>query len=127
MVLTAAHGAGLTLCAVGEGQLGCDVEPVTARTEDDWQDLLGRHLGLARLITETCSEPLDVAATRVWSALECLRKAGCSNDAPITLAGTERAGWVTLASGDSRIGALAATVRGRVEPVVFAILAKESQ
>ncbi|MEU9516010.1 type I polyketide synthase [Micromonospora sp. NPDC048169] len=128
LTLTASHGAGLTLCAVGEGQLGCDVEPVTARTEDDWQGLLGRHLDLARLIAETCAEPLDVAATRVWSAIECLRKAGASADAPLTLAGTERAGWVTLASGDIRIGALAATVRGgAAEPVVFAVLAKEGQ
>ena len=69
-----------------------------------------------------------MAATRVWSAIECLRKAGASADAPLTLAGTERAGWVTLASGDIRIGALAATVRGgAAEPVVFAVLAKEGQ
>jgi enediyne polyketide synthase len=127
LTMTAAHGAGLTLCAVGEGRLGCDVEPVTARPEADWQGLLGRHHELAGQVAETCDESLDVAATRVWSAIECLRKAGCSADAPIALGGSERAGWVTLTSGDIRISALAATVRGGDdEPVVFAVLAKES-
>jgi enediyne polyketide synthase len=125
--LTAAHGAGLTLCVLAHGPAGCDLEPVTPREDDDWQRLLGRHHDLAGRIAEACTEPFDVAATRVWAAGECLRKAGRTTDAPIMFASGGPDGWVLLTSGDARIGVLSTTVRGGDTPVVLAVLAEEQK
>jgi enediyne polyketide synthase len=127
LVLSAAHGAGLTLAVAGAGPVGCDLEAAVPRPAEDWQRLLGRHHDLATQIAAACDEPLHVAGTRVWAATECLRKAGRSADAPIMLGSTERAGWVVLASGETRIGVLSTTVNGGETPVVFAVLAEESK
>jgi enediyne polyketide synthase len=126
-VLSAAHGAGLTLGVVGTGPLGCDLEAAVPRSAEDWQRLLGRHHDLATQIAAACGESLDIAGTRVWAATECLGKAGRSADAPIMLGSTERAGWVVLSSGESRIAVLSTTVHGGDTPVVFAVLAEESR
>ena len=123
--LTAAHGAGLTLAVVGRGPLGGDVEPVVARPADSWRGLLGRHHELVATVAAAGAEEPDVAATRVWAAIECLRKAGRSSDAPVLLRSAGPAGWVVFDSGDVRIGSLAATVTGGDAPVVFAVLAEE--
>src|SRR5262249_25449794 len=39
--VSASHGAGVTLAVAAAGTLGCDVEAVAARSEADWQGLLG--------------------------------------------------------------------------------------
>jgi enediyne polyketide synthase len=127
LTVTAAHGAGLTLCAVGGGLLGCDVEQVGQRSGADWQGLLGRHHELAGVIASSCGDAPHVAATRVWAAMECLRKAGCSDDAPIMLGSADRPGWVVLTSGEVRVGVFATTVQGVDTPVVFAVLAEGSR
>ncbi|MEV0899201.1 type I polyketide synthase [Actinoplanes sp. NPDC049802] len=124
---SAAHGAGLTLAVAGSGMLGCDLEPVVTRPAEDWRQLLGRHHPLAERITAAGAESPDVAATRVWAAVECLRKAGHSADAPIVLGTSDRPGWVVLTSGRARIGVVVTTVRGDEPPVVFAVLAEESR
>ncbi|HAC65775.1 MAG TPA: hypothetical protein DCF68_20160, partial [Cyanothece sp. UBA12306] len=69
-----------------KGSSGCDVEPVTERSETVWHDLLGTHkLALADTITAYKGESLDVSATRIWTATECLKKAGIMVDAPLML------------------------------------------
>ena len=125
--LSAAHGAGLTLCVTGAGPLACDLEPATPRPAGHWPQLLGRHHAVAGRIAEASGEPFDVAATRVWAAIECLRKAGRSADAPLTLGSAGRTGWVLLVSGATRIGVLSTTVHGNDTPLVFAVLAEESK
>ncbi|MEV0001783.1 type I polyketide synthase [Micromonospora sp. NPDC050980] len=119
--LSAAHDGDLTLCVVGAGSLGCDVETVTGRTDEDWAALLGPYGDLARLVAERDGSA-DTARTRVWSAMECLHKAGRAPRSPLALVSAERAGWVVFGSGELRIATLATTVRDRTEPLVFAIL-----
>jgi enediyne polyketide synthase len=121
--LSAAHGAGLTLCVVGSGPVGADVEAVATRTSQEWQGLLGQYGGLAVQVAGSAGESHDTAATRVWAVRECLQKAGRSAQDPLVLASSERAGWVVFGSGDVRVATLAATLRDGPEPVVFAILA----
>jgi enediyne polyketide synthase len=122
--ISGAHGAGVTMCVAGTGAVGCDVEPVTPRDPSVWADLLGRHAALAELVVAVTGDSLDTAYTRIWTAVECLRKAGRSDRAPLVLMPVERPGWAVFTSGDLRVGVLATTLRGRDETVVFAVLAE---
>ncbi|GAA2359916.1 polyketide synthase [Catellatospora methionotrophica] len=120
--VAASHGAGVTLAVAGTGALGCDVEPVTARDRGVWQGLLGRHTELAWQVAAAVGEPADVSATRVWSALECLQKAGRTVHDPLTLLSSPRPGWVVFACGSLRVASLATTLRDVADQVVFAVL-----
>ncbi|GIH21905.1 polyketide synthase [Acrocarpospora phusangensis] len=122
--VSAAHGAGLTLAVVAAGQLGCDLEPVAERTAETWAGLLGGHAALAELVAAETGDGPDTAATRVWSAIECLQKAGLTPAAPLTLARAGRDPWVVFASGPLRIATLVTGVRGHADPVVLAVLAE---
>ncbi|WP_326560771.1 type I polyketide synthase [Micromonospora sp. NBC_01796] len=120
--VSSAHGAGLTLGVAGAGALGCDVELAAPRPVSVWQSLLGPHFELAELIAQTSGESADIAGTRVWAAVECLQKAGRTNQAPLALLPSERAGWTLLSSGELRIAVFVTTVRDVAGPVAFAIL-----
>ncbi|MFD0692202.1 type I polyketide synthase [Actinomadura fibrosa] len=122
--ISAAHGAGATLCVVAGGTAACDIEAVAERSGPAWEGLLGRHAPLARLIAAENADGHDTAATRVWSAIECLRKAEVPAGAPLTLTPHSGGAWVVLASGPVRIATLATTVRGRPGRVVIAVLAE---
>ncbi|MFI5845720.1 SDR family NAD(P)-dependent oxidoreductase [Catenuloplanes sp. NPDC051500] len=120
--VSAAHGAGITLFVAAPGPLGCDVEAVTAREPDVWAGLLGAHAGLARLIAGDLGEDVQVAATRVWTAIECLRKAGQATGEPLTLQPARRDRWVELRCGDLRIATFVTTLRDVAAPVVLSVL-----
>ncbi|MFI1016677.1 SDR family NAD(P)-dependent oxidoreductase [Streptomyces sp. NPDC020965] len=120
--LSVSHGPGLTLCAVSERVVGCDIEEVTPRHTAEWDALLGGHTALVRLVAQETGEGPDTAATRVWTAVECLQKAGRTGTAPLTLTPGQRDGWAVFSSGDLWVATLATTVREVAAPVVFAIL-----
>jgi enediyne polyketide synthase len=119
--VSTAHGGGLTLVVTGAGPLAGDLEVVTERVEDDWATLLGHGLAVRDLVT---GEPAAVAATRVWSVLECLRKAGMPGHA-VTLDRVTPDGRVVFAAGGARIATWVTAVHGSPGPVVFAFLAGE--
>ena len=121
--ISAAHAPGVTLCVAAAGTIGCDVEPVVARSAADWDGLLGQHAVLAGVVATELGEDSDAAATRVWAAVECLQKAGITPaSAPITLTPTRRDAWTVFASGNLRIATIVTTLRDASNPVVFAIL-----
>ncbi|MEV3988937.1 SDR family NAD(P)-dependent oxidoreductase [Streptomyces sp. NPDC049837] len=123
--LSRSHLGGLVL-QVGNGARGpvaCDWEAVTARGEDDWKRVLGtERLALTELLLRQSGEPFDVAATRVWTALECLAKAGRSPRAPLTLGGVFDGGWVLMRSGDALIASGVLRVERVGERVAVAVL-----
>jgi enediyne polyketide synthase len=123
--VTASHGAGVTFAVASQRRVGCDVELATARSDDDWAGLLGADgLALARLLATERGESLSVAATRVWGAIECLRKTG---HAAVTLAdasGPEAGQWVVLSSGSARVASFTTSLHTATEPVVFTMLAE---
>ncbi|MFE2407385.1 SDR family NAD(P)-dependent oxidoreductase [Kitasatospora sp. NPDC059408] len=122
--VSASHSGGLTLAVVGDdgARLACDVETVRPRTEADWAGLLGEaQLALRDLLVAEAGCPPDLAATRVWCALECLRKSAATGQA-LTLDRIEGSGWVVLSVGDATIATWATTVTDRDEPVVLAVL-----
>ena len=48
-------------------------------------------------------EEIDVAATRVWTAMECLRKSDTGDDAPLIFERATADGWVILSAGRCRL------------------------
>ncbi|MEU1969839.1 type I polyketide synthase [Micromonospora sediminicola] len=122
--VSVSHGAGLTTVAAAEGHIGCDVEAVTHRDPQVWDDLLGAHTQLARLISAEVGEGTDLAATRVWTAMECLQKAGKQVRSPLVLLPCDRPGWTMFNAGDARVLTFATNVRGVGTQVVFSILAE---
>ncbi|MDA8242428.1 MAG: SDR family NAD(P)-dependent oxidoreductase [Nitrospiraceae bacterium] len=75
IALSCCHDAKLLICSAGPATQGCDVEPVVHRDPQEWGLMLGRKRQplLDRLEKEDNS--YDRAATRIWCAVEALRKA----------------------------------------------------
>jgi enediyne polyketide synthase len=120
--VSASHGAGLTLSVAGAGPLACDLEPIAARGSAVWQDLLGaERFRLAELAAAEAHETLDPAATRIWAAAECLKKAGAVVDAPLVLEACKPDGWVLLTAGAWIIATSIPLVQSREGPAPLAI------
>ncbi|HVK25444.1 MAG TPA: type I polyketide synthase [Actinokineospora sp.] len=123
--VSSSHAAGLTFAIVGVNRLGCDVESAAERTEQDWSGLIGQdQIALRDLVATETGETGSVVGTRIWSALESLRKAGYTSQA-LTLDQVHQDGWVVLSSGDAKIATWVTTVNDRTDPVVFAVLSGE--
>ncbi len=115
----------LTLAVAGIGPVGCDLETVQARPAVAWKDLLGADgFSLAETIARDAAEPMDAAATRVWVAAECLKKAGTTAGAPLVLRTVKKDGWVVLASGASSIAILVAAVAEPENRMAVGVLAR---
>ncbi|MEG8181974.1 SDR family NAD(P)-dependent oxidoreductase [Nocardia terpenica] len=124
-MISASHGAGMTFLVVSArgGAVGCDVEVAARRSAAEWEKLLGPdQFALARLVAREHDEDLTVAATRVWGAVECLRKNGRARIEPVTADGPAPGRWVLLRSGTTRIATFPTTVHDLAEPVVFTLL-----
>ncbi|MEV1246026.1 SDR family oxidoreductase [Nonomuraea sp. NPDC049750] len=116
-----AHSAGVTMATTTPG---CDLETVTPRSRQTWSTLLGAdRLALAEAVADETGEDFDTAATRIWTAAECLVKAGRPVDAAVTFDSAREGGWVGLVVGDDRILTMSTRLRGVSAPVVLAILA----
>ncbi|MFJ1755423.1 SDR family NAD(P)-dependent oxidoreductase [Kitasatospora sp. NPDC088134] len=131
--ISSSHAAGVTFTVVAEQTVACDVETVTARTAEEWAGLLGPEAAaLAELLAAERGEPLDTAATRVWGAVETLRKAGHAV-AALSLDGGPAGspaggrglppGWVAFRGGAHRIVGFVTALDGVAEPVAFTVLA----
>lgn len=125
--VSASHGAGVTLAVAGAERIACDVEAVAERSEEEWRGLLGAELVSVRdLVAERVGESGHVAATRLWGALECLRKSGGTGRS-LTLEEVRDHGWVVLSSGDARVATWVTTLNANPDPVVFAVLSGEER
>jgi len=121
--VSSSHSAGVTLAVAADLPVTCDVELVVERGSADWHGLLGAEpLRLAQIVAGNRHEPLAVSATRVWSAVECLRKHGYAA-ADALVGGRPRTdGWVELRANGLRIATFATRLAGLASPVVFAVL-----
>jgi enediyne polyketide synthase len=123
--VSAAHGAGLTLAVVGAGGPSCDIEPVVDRSDVDWAGLLDvEQMAVRDRLVAEAGDTSAVAGTRVWSALECIRKSGATTQA-LTVERVDPDGWALLSAGDAAIATWVTTVNDRPDPIVFAVLAGE--
>src|SRR5207237_4589274 len=84
--------------------VGCDLQLI-ARGAHDF--LGSRAAALARLTAAEAGEGGDLAATRVWSAFEAVKKATGSGDAAIVLDTLGAPGRVSFRCGDLHISTFA--------------------
>lgn len=125
LTVSTAHTRELTLAVAGPSPLGADLETVTARSDSAWQDLLGPdRLALAETLRRESGEDQDKAATRVWLALECLKKAGLALDTPLAITPGATDGWTMFRSGAVMIASTVLSVRELSSPIALAVLAR---
>ena len=121
--ISAAHTDNITLAVASAKPISCDMEEVVARPPQTWQDLLGSdRYQLAEMLVREVGEDLNTAATRIWMAIECLKKASAMITTPLVLAETIKDGWVLLKAGSLTIATFAASVREISNPLVLAVL-----
>ncbi|HXQ72021.1 MAG TPA: hypothetical protein VN844_16115, partial [Pyrinomonadaceae bacterium] len=125
--VSASHSGDLTMAVAGNSTVGCDLETVTTRPPEIWSDMLGvERFKLAELISRETEETLDVAATRVWTSTECLKKAGAGTSAPLIFTGTASNGWLLLTSGELKIASGVVQRDGEKEDLAIALLTATS-
>jgi enediyne polyketide synthase len=126
--ISSAHGAGVTFVLASDRfDVACDVERAVTRSAQDWERLLGpQPYALAQLLVRERGEDLSVAATRVWGAVECLRKLGRAKTEPLTTAEPRDDRWVVFRSGAAHIATFPTTLIGVDEPVVFTMSSEGS-
>lgn len=126
--VSASHSDDLTLVVVGAREVACDVEAVEARDASVWRDLLGAEsFALAEQVARLSHEALDSAATRVWTARECMKKAGASESAPLTLRAGDGGAWLTFESPTYSVTTYSAELMGREGILIFTVLAESTR
>lgn len=120
--VSAAHAGRLVLAATAADPVGCDIETVEPRDAAVWKDLLGDRLwALALTLSEGQPDGLEEAATRIWAALEALKKAGASPAQTPLVFERVAEDWAVLASGRYRVATWAGDVAAASARVVVAV------
>jgi enediyne polyketide synthase len=130
--ISVAHTHDLTLGVAASQAVGCDME--TVLSPSSWQDLLGpQRYQLARLVAAEYHEELDVAATRTWTALESLKKAGAPVTIPLILMtpmtpkASNDEGWVCFSAGQFCIMTYITHIQQIEGPLSLAICIQQTE
>jgi len=92
------------LTVAGSVPVGCDLQYILDKQEEGWAGMLGRDgWKLAEIVADIAQEQSDIAATRVWTVREAMKKAGLAVDAPLTVSPDSSAQWLVFNSGGSTI------------------------
>jgi enediyne polyketide synthase len=122
------HLDALTVGVCGQSSIGCDLAAVDMHGSADWKRMLGDDLyGLAVMASRESGESLPTAATRVWTVLECLQKAGTGPNQPVVLEPSSAPGWLHFRSGSRRILSGLERVAGFDKPVAIGILIEDEK
>jgi enediyne polyketide synthase len=133
--VSSTHMDGLTLAVAGPHLVACDLEPVRQRADQVWRDLLGiEGWNLAQLIATQTGDDLQTAATRVWTAMESLKKAAKAQDqiALLPAAGQNNGagqhnGCVSLGAPGLKIATTVFHFRDTPLPVAVSILTRSHE
>jgi enediyne polyketide synthase len=121
--VSASDAGEITLAVAARVPVGCDIEEVKSRSEKVWRDLLQpQNFELARVIAGEAGEDVAVSATRIWSAMESLKKAGKGGTHSLTLHSNGSDGWVELTSGHTIVATYATGVRTSSQNMIFAVV-----
>jgi enediyne polyketide synthase len=118
--ISISHAGELTMAIRGRGPVGCDLETVAERERTTWRGLLGERFALVPAL-ESSGDDEATAATRVWGALEGLKKAGCTSDAPLTIESRSDDGWALFASGPYVTATATVQLGAEFRPLVLAV------
>ncbi len=119
--VSASHTEHLTLAVAARTTVGCDIETLLERDGEIWKDLLGEeNFKLAQLISSANGLNISACATKVWTAVECLKK--CAIKAPLLL-DSNADEWAVFISGASRIYVTEAQINGCEPKVIIGVLA----
>jgi enediyne polyketide synthase len=119
--VSATHCGALLLAVGGCDPVCCDAEEVIGRTQRVWRDLLGsERYAIAEWIAAEQKADFDAAATIVWTASECLTKAGAPPDSPLLLEPCAAEDMLLFSSGAWRIASL--EIPSATVPRVFSFL-----
>lgn len=83
------HDDRFCLCVAGYGSQGCDIAPITHRTQQEWTALLSYARSPLMQQLLAVNDSLDQAGTRIWAAVEALRKATNALNIDLAIAQTE--------------------------------------
>jgi enediyne polyketide synthase len=121
--VSASHAEHLTLAVAARATVGCDIELLVERDGEIWKDLLGEeNFKLAQLISTNSGLSFSAGATKVWTAVECLKK--CAIKAPL-LMDSNADNWTVFISGSSRIYVTEAQINGFEPKVIIGVLANK--
>jgi enediyne polyketide synthase len=119
--VSVSHCGDVTLVVTGSARLACDIESVASRAANVWNDLLAEEgFRLAQVVSRLLGDDIDVAATRVWTALECLKKFGAPADVRLALSAKGES-CVVLSSGSLSVMTVSVTISG-LDRVILAVL-----
>jgi enediyne polyketide synthase len=128
IAVSAAHLDDCSIAVARPGIVACDLETIAARPGELWRGMLGsERMALARLIAEAGAVDLDRAATQVWSATECLKKAGLSISEPLKLSAIAEDGWTVLRAGKVVVATLTTNAEPLADPLVIGLLAEDGR
>lgn len=124
--VSSSHHGALTLAVASDDIATCDVEKVMLQTDQSLANLVGEDgTMLARLIATSTQEETNISTTRVWSAKECIKKAGASINTPLVLLTSHKDGWVLLGAGKYKIATYTTFLRDNTEALCFSILVED--
>ncbi len=83
--LSLSHDETYCLCTVALEAAGCDLQTVDPRTAEEWQGLLGNYRDQLLRELQTSGDGLNRAGTRIWSAVEAVRKATQAEEIDLTI------------------------------------------
>ncbi len=112
---------GLTLTVETAGPAACD----WAAAETRHDPALARTPACEALrdqLRERCGEPAATVTARVWTAVECMSKAGLPSGSPLVLDQVHGDGWVLLRAGGAAVASTVVAVSGVTVPVAVAIM-----
>lgn len=122
--VSVSHTSDLTIAIASSGPVSCDIEQVTDRPTQAWQDLLGpTWYSLAEMLAEETGERISISATRTWATWECLKKIGVVATHTPSLLHSNADGWVMLKFQKNVISTYAASLQRDPGLVVLAVLA----
>lgn len=122
--ISISHQDPYTLAVAGERSLACDLQEVQPRCRTIWEGMLGiAATGLAERVATEAGEEFDTAATRLWAALECLRKAGRPSGEPLALERIAEDRWVLLRCGMHRVAVGTVSLPEESGPLIVGLLA----
>ncbi|MEJ2324592.1 MAG: SDR family NAD(P)-dependent oxidoreductase [Nitrospirota bacterium] len=74
------HDERVCVSVVGKFSQGCDIEPLSSRSAEEWRELLGMMRAPLLERVADIDNSIDRAGYRIWCALEALKKASGTND-----------------------------------------------